>query len=116
MGKAKEALKDAIPRMNANPKAREIIQVLPRMIGFDLDGEGETFALAVRKEDDAVFLSDDIRDAEIMVSGDAAEFARIVTREREVTHAVAEGKVWVSRGKLSRMILLDRLLNLSRKR
>lgn len=115
MGKVKESLKEAIPRMNANPKAREIIQVLPRAIAFDLEGEGETFALVVN-QDDSVSLSGDSGNAEIVVSGDAAEFARIVTREREVTHAVAEGKVWVSRGKLSKMILLDRLLNLARKR
>ncbi|MBI4290640.1 MAG: SCP2 sterol-binding domain-containing protein [Betaproteobacteria bacterium] len=115
MGKAKEALKEAVPRMNANPKAREIIQVLPRVIAFDLEGEGEPFALAV-KDDDTVCLSDETRDSEIVVSGNAAEFAKIINREGEVTHAVAEGKIWVSKGKLSRMILLDRLLNLSRKR
>ena len=115
MGKAKEAVREAIPRMNANPKSREIIQVLPRVIAFDLEGEGETFALVV-KDSNAVILSDDTGDAEIVVGGDAAEFAKIVTREREVTHAVAEGKVWLTKGKLSRMILFDRLLNLSRKK
>ena len=115
MGKAKEALREAITRMSGNPKAHEIIQILPRKIAFDLDGEEQPFALAV-DQDDAVFLSDDAKDAEIVVAGDAAEFARIVSREREITHAIAEGKVWVSHGKLSKMILLDRLLNLSRKR
>ncbi len=115
MGKVKEALKDAIPRMNGNPKAREIIQVLPRGIAFDLEGEEKPFAL-VAKDDDSVALTDDSGSAEIVVNGDAGEFARIVTRERELTHAVAEGKVWVSRGKLSKMILFDRLLNLARKR
>lgn len=115
MGKVREALRDSISRMNGNPKAREIIQVLPRMVAFDLDGEGGTFALAIQGAD-SVTLTDDVQGAEIVVNGDATEFAKIVTRERELTHSVAEGKVWVSKGKLSKMILFDRLLNLSRRR
>jgi len=114
MGKAREAMRDAISRLRDNPKAREIIQVLPRRIAFELEGEERPFALTV--SDGELSLSDDVAGADIVVAGDAPEFARIVSREREVTHAVAEGKVRVSRGKLSQMILFDRLLNLARKR
>ncbi len=114
MGKVMAALGEVIPKLNANPKAQEIIQVLPPLIALELDGEDA--GLSLRVVDGALALSKAAPDAEIVISGDAAEFARVVTRERDITHAVAEGKVWVSQGKLSKMILLDRLLNLARKR
>jgi len=114
MGNVMVALNEVIPRLNDNPKAQEIIQVLPKLIAFDLDGENQRFSLVV--DGGAVALGDEAVDAEIVVSGDAAEFTRVVTRERDITHAVADGLVWVTRGKLSKMILLDRLLNLGRKR
>ena len=115
MGIAKEELSHAIPILNQNSRAKEMIGVLPKVIQFSLEGEEKAFSLVV--EGDQLILDDTAKgNPEIIVSGDAGEVAKIFSREREITHPVAEGKVWISKGKLSQMIILDRVLNFRRKK
>jgi len=111
MGIVKDELAMVIPTLNQNPKAREIIWVLPSVIAFKLEGEGFCMTIA----DGQVKLEGLGPEPDIVVSGDASEFLKVITREKDITHVVAGGKVWVSQGKLSKMILFDRMLNLQRR-
>ena len=110
MGRVRDELASVIPVLNQNPKAREVVKVLPRTICFDLKGEESKFCVV--STGDQMALQDLVSgEPDVVIYGDADEVAKIVQRKREITHPVAEGKVWVSKGKLSQMILFDRVLN-----
>jgi len=110
MGRAKDALASAISILNRSQKAREMIEAMPKVVCFDLEGEEGPFYVVV--EGEQLNLMEAISgEPEITVSGDANEVAKIASREREITHPIAEGKISITKGKLSRMIVFDRILS-----
>ena len=115
MGRAREELERVVPILNQNPKAKEMMGALPAVVEFNLEGEEESFFVIV--DGDQLSLAGTTeRKPDIKVSGDADEIAKIVRREREIMHPIAEGKVWVSAGKLSQMVIFDRVLDFQRRK
>ena len=109
MGRAKDALASAVSSVNRNQKAKEMIEAVPRVICFDLEGEEGPFYVVV--EGKQLNLMETISgEPDIIVSGDANQVAKIASREREITHPIAEGKISITKGKLSQMIVFDRVL------
>ena len=108
MGKSRDELTRAIPVLNQNPRAKEMMAAMPKTVKFDLKGEDKPFFVVV--EGGALSLKDTAGKPDIIVSGDSTEVAKVVSRQREITHPIAEGKIWVSAGKLSQMIVFDRVL------
>lgn len=114
MGRAKDALTSAISILNQNQKAKEMVEAIPKVICFDLEGEEEPFYVVV--EGKQLNLTEAISgEPDIIVSGDAEEVAKIASREREITHPIAEGKISITKGKLSQMIVFDRVLSFRRR-
>jgi len=108
MGRAKDALASAISILNQNQKAKEMVEAMPKVVCFELEGEKPFYVVV---EGEQLNLTDAISgEPDIIVSGDADEVAKIARREREITHPIAEGKISITKGKLSQMIVFDRML------
>ena len=116
MAEVKDELERIIPLLNTNPKAKEVMDGWPRLIRFELEGEEQPFSLVV-EQGQAKLLDDPAsREPDIILLGSAKEFVRVVRRERDITHPIAEGTVWLGTGKLSQMIIFDRILAMSKRR
>ncbi len=109
MGEAKEALKKVVPQLDGNPWAKEIMEGWPRTVLFELDGEETPFYIVV-KEGKMSFGDGVPGEADVVVRGEGKEFARVVRRERDITHPIAEARLRVEKGKLSQLIIFDRIL------
>ncbi len=109
MSEGKDELKKVVPLFDGNPKAVEIMEGWPRTVLFELDGEKPPFYITV-KEGKMSFAEGVPKEADIVVKGNGKEFAKVVKRERDITHPIAEGSLRVDKGKLSQLIIFDRIL------
>jgi len=109
MGEVKDELKRVIPLLNGNPRAKEIIEGWPRTVLFELEGEETPFHISVREG--RLSLGDGVPgEVDILVRGKGKELARVVRRERDITHPIAEASLKVEKGQLSQLIIFDRIL------
>lgn len=109
MNETREALGAAAALLNESRSARNLMDAFPRTVQLELQGEGNVLHIAIAGGRMAV------RDgpapgADIVVSGDTREFARVVKGEIDVSHPIARGKLRVQKGKVSDMTLLNRIL------
>ena len=109
MGETKDALKEIIPILNSNPRSVDLMGAFTRVIRFDLDGEKGKFFMTIRKGRMALPKTVS-KKVDIVVSGDTKEFARVVRGEIDVTHPIARGQLTITKGKVSEMTLLNRIL------
>ena len=116
MGQAQNELKSIISLLNDNPWAKEILDGWPRTINFELEGEEAPFHIIVEEGRIRVGEGTAGKEPDIIVRGDSGEVARVVRRERDITHPMAEGKLWVTKGKLSQLIIFDRILATAKRR
>ena len=109
MGEAKDELKKVITLVTDNPWSKEIMEGWPRTVLFELKGEEIPFHIIVR--DGKMSLREGVPDeVDVLVRGQGSELARVVRRERDITHPIAEASLTVEKGSLSQMIILDRIL------
>ena len=109
MGQAKEEPMKIIPALNSSGKARDVMKVFARKIRFDLRGEGNAFNLEIDNGQMKVG-EDTSGDADIIVTGDPKEFAKVISAGVDVTHPIAFGHIVITKGKVSEMTLLNRIL------
>ena len=109
MGEVKDELKRVIPHFDDNPRAQEIMEGWPRTVLFEMEGEETPFYITV--QDGKMSLGEDVpAEVDIILKGQGHEFARVVRRERDITHPIAEATISVDKGKLSQLIIFDRIL------
>lgn len=109
MGQAREELVKIIPILNGARKAQELMKIFSRKIQFDLAGEETSFRLEIEKGQ-MKLAEGPSGEAGIIVTGDAQEFARVISAGVDVTHPIARGRLVITKGKISEMTLLNRIL------
>ena len=109
MGQAKEELLKIIPALNSSRKAGDMMKVFTRKIRFDLRSEENAFTLEIEKGQMKV-TEDTTGEANIIVTGEAKEFAKVISAGVDVTHPIAFGHIVITKGKVSEMTLLNRIL------
>jgi len=109
MGEGKDELKRVIPLFDGNPRAMEIMEGWSKTVLFDLDGEETPFYIRVKKGRMSLGVGVP-QEPDIVVKGDGKELAKVVRRERDITHPIAEAHLRIDKGKLSQLILFDRIL------
>lgn len=108
MGETRNVIQTAIPVFNESKATRNLMEAFSRKIQFDLRGEPGPFNIVI--ESGRIKLVDErFEDAEVVVSGDTKEFAKVVVGQIDVTHLIARGQIKIERGKVSDMILLGRI-------
>ncbi len=110
MGHTYDEMAAIVTLLNGSPAARNLMEAFPRVIQFSVAREGGPFF--VRIENGAIALHDGTpNDADLIVDvADGPRFIQVLGGSLDISHPVAEGKLTVERGKLSEMILLNRIL------
>jgi len=109
MDGAKNEMIKILPRLEGNPWAKEIMDGWQKTVLFKLEGEDKPFYLVI-KGDEIIVKDEEIQNPDIVVEGKGEALAKVIRRERDITHPIAEGDIFVSNGKLSQLIILDRIL------
>lgn len=109
MGETFSEMTKIIPMINATPKTKDLMEAFPKTIQFELDGEESSFLITI--QGGQMKLTQGISEkADIVVTGDTKEFAKVVRGKVDVTHPIARGQITVKKGKISDMTLLNRIL------
>jgi putative sterol carrier protein len=109
MGETYSEMIRIIPRLNESLKARNLMEAFPRTIQFDLEGEESKFYTTI--EGGRMTITKGVPEkADIVIVGDTKEFAKVVGGKLDVTHPIACGHITVTKGKVSEMTLLNRIL------
>jgi len=109
MGETFSEMPGLISRLNDSPKARNMMEAYPRTIQFDLDGEESKFFITI-KEGRMAISPGFSANADVIIAGDSGEFAKVVRGKLDVTHTIARGHITITKGKVSEMTLLNRIL------
>ncbi len=109
MNETQNELRKAVALLNENRTARNLMEAFPKTVQLNLEGEGRELHIAI--EGGRIGLREGAAaNADIVVTGDTKEFARVVRGELDVSHPIARGKLCVEKGKVSEMTLLNRIL------
>lgn len=101
--------------LNASSAARNLMEAFPRVIEFTVPVEQSRFF--IRIEDGQIALHDDFpNNPDLIVTvRDGPRFVQVLRGDLDISHPVAEGRLTVGHGKLSEMILLNRILAVAQK-
>lgn len=104
-----------VPRLNASPAARNLMEAFPRTIEFTIPSEQSRFF--VRIEGGQITLHDNFPNNSdlVVIVSDGPRFIHVLRGGLDISHPVAEGRLTVERGRLSEMILLNRILAVAQK-
>ncbi len=109
MGQTKEEFLKIIPVLNGAKKAAGLMKLFSRKIRFELAGEEKAFTLEIDKGQ-MKLAENGAGEADIVVTGDGNAFARVISAGVDVTHPIARGQISITKGKISEMTLLNRIL------
>lgn len=108
MGRGKEELVRIIPYLNNNPKSVELMKVWTKVFQFRLDDD-EPFYITVKRGQ--MMLEDGLYpDPDLIMVGDAKEFAQVAEGYKDITHPIAHGQLRLSKGKNWELISFSRIL------
>jgi putative sterol carrier protein len=109
----KNELMKRIPDMNANPRAKQLLEVWPRKVQFELDGEKPFY---VNFEKGAVTGGDGtIENPDIVMNGNSPIIARVIRGEVDITHPIAHGELSLKKGKIKDLLTFSRVLAIIKK-
>lgn len=114
MNETRDALTAAAAFLNESRAARNLMDAFPKTVQLELQGEGSVLHLAIAGGSMAV-RKGEAAGADIVVSGDTREFARVVKGDYDISHPIARGKLRVQKGKVSDMTLLNRIFSVSKR-
>jgi putative sterol carrier protein len=109
MGETWSEFEAIIPKLNKHRIAKNLMEVFPRKIEFDLQGEDGPFVVSIQNGQIAASKGTTHK-ADLVVAGSSAEFAKVVRGKVDVSHPLARGQITVEKGKVSEMTLLNRIL------
>ncbi len=110
MGEGKKELLEKIPMLNSNRRAKNYMEAWPRIVQFELEGEEAPFFIVI--EGGRIELKEGRHQKpNINIQGDAEEFGAVVRGEKDITHPLLFGKIWLSSGKNTEMITFSRILS-----
>ena len=109
MGETFSEIVKLASRLNESPAARNLMEAFPRTIQFDLKGEESKFYMTI--EGGRMAIKEGVaKNADILIVGDTAEFAKVVRGKLDASHTIAHGHITIEKGKVSDMTLLNRIL------
>ncbi len=109
MGETFNELVGLASRLNENRGARNLMEAFPRTIEFDLEGEEGKFYTTIEGGRMTVVKGVPEK-SDIVIAGEAPEFTKVVQGKLDVSHTIARGHIRVTKGKVSEMTLLNRIL------
>lgn len=115
MGETFSEIVGLASRLNESRSARKLMEAFPRTIQFDLEGEESKFYMTI--EGGKMTITKGVSEkADIVIAGDTREFAKVVRGKLDVSHTIARGHIRITKGKVSEMTLLNRILWVTERR
>jgi len=109
----KNELMKRIPVMNGNPRAKQLLEVWPRKVQFELDGEAPFY---INIEKGTITGSDgSIQNPDIIMTGNSPIIARVIRGEVDITHPLAHGELVLRKGKVKDLLTFSRVLAIIKK-
>jgi putative sterol carrier protein len=109
MGVTFDEFLDLASRLNESRSARNLMEIYPRTIEFDLKGEEGAFHMII--EGGRMSITKGVPEKpDIVMSGDGSQFVRVVQGKLDVTHTLAQGHMSVTKGKVSDLTQFNRIL------
>jgi len=115
MAEAKNKTEQIVPLLNASPKARKLMEVWPRVVQLDLEGEERPFylifdgGLAAVRESAA-------KPADLVISGSDKAFMDVMEGRKDVTYPIAHGELKLAKEKIPDIIAFSRILRTMERR
>jgi putative sterol carrier protein len=109
MNETLDALIEAAALLNESRPARDLMEVFPRTVQLELQGEEKPLHITIGGGRMAV-CEGRTAAPDIVVAGETREFTRVVKGELDISHPIAHGTLRIEKGKVSDMTLLNRIL------
>lgn len=115
MAEAKSRTEKIARLLNSNPKATRLMEVWPRVLKLDLEGENEPFYLVIAQGQATVEEKVD-KPVDMTISGSNKAFIDVVEGRKDVTYPVAHGELILAKEKIPDIIALSRILRTTERR
>jgi putative sterol carrier protein len=109
MGETFNEMVGLASRLNESRAAKNLMEAFPRTIELDLEGEEGKFYATI-KGGRMTVVKGVPENADIVIDGDGPEFTKVVQGKLDVSHTIARGQIRITKGKVSEMTLLNRIL------
>lgn len=115
MAEAKSKTEKIVPLLNASSRAKELMEVWPRVLKLDLEGEEKPFYLVIDNGRAAVEESVD-KPVDIVISGSNKAFIDVMGGRKDVTYTIAHGELKLAKEKIPDIIAFSRILRTTERR
>ncbi|MDB4443957.1 SCP2 sterol-binding domain-containing protein [bacterium] len=115
MAEAKKKTEEIVPLLNASPKAKKLMEVWPRVVELDLEGEEKPFFLVIEEGRAAVEASVE-KAVDMVISGSAKAFMDVMAGKKDVTYPIAHGELKLAKEKIPDIIAFSRILRTMERR
>lgn len=109
MGKAFEILEKRIPMLNKNSRAKELMEVWPRIVRMEFRDEKRPFYMIVENGQmrlEGLFA----KEPEIIIAGDGEEFAKIAAGDKDISHPLFHGQIKMIKGMVKDIMVFSRII------
>lgn len=109
MGKAMEALEKRIPMLNKSNRAKELMEVWPKIVRMEFRDEPSPFYMIV--ENGQIKLEKSfVKEPEIIMVGDGQEFVKVALGEKDISHPLFFGQIKITKGTVKEVMVLSRII------
>jgi putative sterol carrier protein len=109
MGKAMEALEKRIPMLNKSNRAKELMEVWPKIVRMEFRDEPSPFYMIV--ENGQIKLEKSFaKEPEIILAGDGQEFVKVASGEKDISHPLFFGQIRIAKGTVKEVMVLSRII------
>ena len=115
MAEAKNKTEQIVPLLNASKKARKLMEVWPRVVELNLDGEEKPFFLVIEEGQAAVEESVE-KSVDLVISGSDEAFMDVMAGKKDVTYPIAHGDLKLAKEKIPDIIAFSRILRTMERR
>ena len=109
MGKAIETLEKRIPMLNKSNRAKELMEVWPKIVRMEFRDEPGPFYMIVENGQIRMEKAS-AKEPEIVMVGDGQEFAKVAAGEKDISHPLFHGQIKIIKGTVKEVMVLSRII------
>lgn len=115
MSKLRETIENTIKLLNANNRAKELMQVWPKIIKLEMDGEKEPIYMSTVKGQ-MELMENPGSPVDITITGKSEAFLDVMSGKKDITYPIATADLIMDRRNIEDMITFSRILRTQERR
>ena len=115
MSQLRETIENTIKLLNANTRAKELMQVWPKVIKLEMDSEKEPLFISTVKGQ-MELMDNPGKSVDITISGKSQAFLDVMSGRKDITYPIATADLIMDRRNIEDMITLSRILRTQERR